>query len=57
MEKGAGYTAVEVEDDGGKTGIIYVYNGGVKESNLIPFGQWVKDNEKIKFLLGVNNED
>ncbi len=57
MEKGAGYTAVEVEDDEGEKGILYVYNGEVKENNLVPFGQWTKENEKIKFLMELKNED
>jgi len=53
MEKSAGYTSVEVEDDEGKSGTIYVYNGEVDEKNLIPFGQWTKEDEKLKIIGGV----
>ncbi len=57
MEKMAGYTPVEVEDDGGKKGIIYVYNGEVEEKNFVPYGNWTKDNEKLKIINGVKNEE
>lgn len=50
MERVAGYTPVEVEDDAGKKGIIYIYNGEVKEENIVSFGNWAKDNEKLKIV-------
>lgn len=50
MERQAGYTPVEVEDDEGKAGIIYVYDNEVNENNLVQFGQWTKDNEKLKVV-------
>ena len=54
MERRANCTPVEVEDDCGKRGIIYVYNKEFKEENCIPLGNWTKDHEKLKFL---GNED
>ena len=57
MEQSAGYTPIEVEDDGGKKGILYVYNGNVNEDNLIRFGNWTKDDEKMKIIKGVKDED
>lgn len=48
LERGANYTTVKVEDDAGKEGLLYVYNGEVKEENLVPSGNWTKENEKLK---------
>lgn len=56
MERNAGYTPVEAEDDEGKKGTIYVYNGEVNEVNLVPFGQWTKDDEKLKIIEGAEDE-
>lgn len=50
MEQSANYTPTEVEDDVGKKGILYVYNGKVQESNFIPFGNWTKNNEKLNII-------
>ena len=50
MERRANYIPVEVVDDAGKEGVIYVYNGEVKEENFILFGNWTKDHEKLKIV-------
>ena len=53
MERNAGYTPVEVVDDEGKSGIIYVYDKEVNEDKIVPFGNWGKDNEKLKIARNI----
>lgn len=57
MERMAGYTPIEVEDDDGKKGTLYVYDREIEEKFFIPFGNWTKDNEKLKIVSGVKDED
>lgn len=47
MEKRAGYIPVEVEDNEGVKGTIYVFQGEVKQENHIPRGVWSKNFEKM----------
>lgn len=56
METRANYIPVEVVDDAGKVGIIYVYNGEVEEKNLVSSGNWTKDDEKLKIIIGVKDK-
>lgn len=56
MEKRAGYSSVEVEDEEGKCGIIYVYDKEVDENNLIASGNWTKDNEKLEIIKTVDSD-
>ena len=56
MEQSAGYTSIETEDDGGKKGILYVYNGDVNENNLIYSGNWTKEDEKMKIIARDEDE-
>jgi len=57
MEKSAGYVSVEVVDDKDKTGIIYVYERGVDEKRFLPLGNWTKDNERLKIVGDIKDED
>ncbi len=57
MERMAGYTPIEVEDDKEKKGILYVYNGEVDEKNFVPYGNWTKDDEKLKIIKGDEDEN
>ena len=50
MEQLANYTSVEIDDDAGKRGILYVYNGKVEKSRFISFGNWTRNNEKLNIL-------
>ena len=50
LEKRANYAAVKVEDDAGKEGTVYVYNGEFNEKNLVLFGNWTKNNEKLNII-------
>ena len=50
IEKNANYIPIEVKDDVGNSGIIYVYNGEVKEENFISIGNWVRGDEKLKII-------
>lgn len=50
MEQKANYTSIKVIDDGGKEGILYIYNGKFKEKNKVIFGNWTKDHEKLKIV-------
>jgi len=50
MEQQAGYTPVEAEDDEGNKGIVYVYDREVGEENIISFGKWTKEDEKLKII-------
>ena len=56
LERRANYTPVEVEDEDGKSGTIYVYNGDVDKSKIIPFGKLTKDDEKLKIAKEENGE-
>lgn len=47
MEKRAGYIPVEVGDNEGVKGTIYVYQGKVKEEKYIKNGIWSKNFEKM----------
>jgi len=55
MERSAGYTPVEVKDNDGKIGVIYVYDRAVDDKNIICSGDWTKDNEKLKIIEDINN--
>ncbi len=57
MECSAGYTPIEAEDDNGKKGVIYVYKGEFNEDNLVRSGNWTKDDEKMKIINEVKDED
>ncbi len=54
MEQNAGYHPVEVVDDKGKEGVVYVYEGAVKEENLIPHGVWMKGHERLNIVGAVD---
>ncbi len=50
MEQRAGYVSIESKDDAGKQGVLYIYNGKVKKENIIPFGEWIKNDEKLNII-------
>ena len=56
MEKMAGYMPVQVKDDSEEEGFIYVYKGEVDESKFIPFGNWVKQSEKLNIIEEIEDD-
>lgn len=55
MERLAGYTPTEVEDDEGNKGVIYVYDREVNKDNIISSGNWTKNDEKLKIIEEVSD--
>ena len=50
MEKRAGYSSVEVKDDDGNVGIIYVYDREVDKNRIISSGNWTKWHERLNII-------
>ena len=45
MELGAGYSKKELTLESGTKGTLYLYDGNINESNLVPSGDWTKRHE------------
>lgn len=50
MECLANCNPVEVKDDGGKQGTLYIYSGKVNKNNFISSGHWTKGHEKLTII-------